>query len=114
MIDWGRDRLVGRHADLRKSVSLRRQTPRKRRLAESQHRLCVVVTGGKFAERRQRPNIGAGFCKIADERQHQVELADRIKHVRGTHDIAPRAIGWRRRKARDLTVTKSSTRELTI
>jgi hypothetical protein len=81
----------------------------------SQHRLRIVVTRGEFAERRQRRDVPAAFRKVADERQYQVELADRIKNVCGTDDIAPRTVNrLRRRKARDLTVTKSGTRELTI
>ena len=115
MINWRRDRLIGRHADLRKSVSFRRQTSRKRRLAKSQHRLRIVVPRGDFAERRQRRDIGAGLGKVANERQDEVEFTDRIENVRGMHDIAPCAARrlWRRQD-RNLTVTKSSAGELTV
>ena len=74
-----------------------------------------MVTRGEFAERCQRRDINAGFCKVADERQYQVELADRIKNVCCMYHIASRAARRRwRRDDRNLTVTESSAGELTV
>ena len=66
-IDFGPDRVVGRHADVRKSVLVQRKTSSKRRLADHQHRSGIMVSRGEFAEPRYEGGVAALLSEVGYE-----------------------------------------------